>query len=120
MPKKSAHGVTSPRLRCLTAREFLLEASFPAVVFAAFRGRKARAESHFVGRWISKNALTHMLSHLSRRSALLMLASVVGSRAVAHAQWDPARRYGPPRATHRLQIGGGTLQVYFATGTLDL
>jgi hypothetical protein len=61
-----------------------------------------------------------MLSHLSRRSALLMLASVVGSRAVAHAQWDPARRYGPPRATHRLQIGGGTLQVDFATGTLDL
>ena len=61
-----------------------------------------------------------MISHMSRRSALLMLASAAASHTVAHAQWDPARRYGPPRATHRLQIGGGTLQVDFATGTLDL
>ena len=60
--------------------------------------------------------------HLSRRSALLMLASAAAARAVAGAQgpWDPARRYGPPRATRRLQIGGATLQVDFATGALDL
>ena len=44
------------------------------------------------------------------------------SRVVTHAQgpWDPAQRYGPPRATHRIQIGGANLQVDFATGTLDL
>ena len=64
--------------------------------------------------------LTAMSSPLSRRSALLMLASLAASRAIAHAQWDPARRYGPPRATRRLQIGGATLQVEFATGALDL
>ena len=60
--------------------------------------------------------------HLSRRSALLMLASAAAARVVAVAQgpWDPARRYGPPRATRRLQIGGATLQVDFATGALDL
>jgi hypothetical protein len=60
--------------------------------------------------------------HLSRRSAFRMLALVASARAVAGAQgpWDPARRYGPPRATHRLQIGGATLQVDFATGALDL
>ena len=49
-----------------------------------------------------------------------MLASLAASRAIAHAQWDPARRYGPPRATRRLQVGGSTLQVEFATGALDL
>ena len=59
-----------------------------------------------------------MTSHLSRRTALLMLGSLIASRA--HSQWDPARRYGPPRATHRLQIGSAFLQVDFATGALDL
>ncbi len=49
-----------------------------------------------------------------------MLASLAASRAIAHAQWDPARRYGPPRVTRRLQVGGSTLQVEFATGALDL
>jgi hypothetical protein len=51
-----------------------------------------------------------------------MLASVAASRAVAHAQgpWDPARRYGPPRTTRHLQIGSATVQVDFATGSLDL
>jgi hypothetical protein len=49
-----------------------------------------------------------------------MLASLTASGMVLHAQWDPARRYGPPRATHRLQIGGATLQVDFAAGALDL
>ena len=49
-----------------------------------------------------------------------MLASLAASRAIAHAQWDPARRYGPPRATRRLQVGSSTLQVEFATGALDL
>jgi len=65
---------------------------------------------------------TSMTSILSRRSALLMLGSLAASPAILHAQgsWDPARRYGPPRATHRIQIGGATLQVDFATGTLDL
>ncbi|HZD77703.1 MAG TPA: hypothetical protein VE218_11900, partial [Acidobacteriaceae bacterium] len=39
-----------------------------------------------------------------------------------HAQdsWDPARRYGPPRSTRRLSVGGATLQVDFAQGELDL
>jgi hypothetical protein len=51
-----------------------------------------------------------------------MLGSIAASRVIVRAQgpWDPARRYGSPRATHRLQIGGATLQVDFATGTLDL
>jgi hypothetical protein len=51
-----------------------------------------------------------------------MFASVAASRAIARAQgpWDPARRYGPPRATRRLQIAGATVQVDFATGALDL
>jgi hypothetical protein len=49
-----------------------------------------------------------------------MLASLAASRTIAHAQWDPARRYGPPRVTRRLQVGGSTLQVEFATGALDL
>jgi hypothetical protein len=49
-----------------------------------------------------------------------MLASLAASRTIAHAQWDPARRYGPPRVTRRLQVGSSTLQVEFATGALDL
>ncbi|MGB9415386.1 MAG: hypothetical protein WCB58_03650 [Acidobacteriaceae bacterium] len=63
-----------------------------------------------------------MTLHLSRRSALCMLGSLAASRAILHAQgpWDPARRYGPPRATHRLNVGGATLQVDFAPGDLDL
>ena len=63
-----------------------------------------------------------MASHLTRRTTLLMLASLAVSRTIVHAQnsWDPARRYGPARATHRLQIGGATLQVDFASGALDL
>ncbi|HEY3990523.1 MAG TPA: hypothetical protein VGM02_14575 [Acidobacteriaceae bacterium] len=60
-----------------------------------------------------------MITHLNRRTALLMLGSLAASRTL-HAQWDPARRYGPPRASHRLEIGGATLQVDFATGDLDL
>jgi hypothetical protein len=59
---------------------------------------------------------------LSRRKALVLLASVTALPSVlrVHAQWDPARRYGPPRATHRISIGGAALQVDFATGNLDL
>jgi hypothetical protein len=57
---------------------------------------------------------------LTRRSALRLLASLAASRTIAHAQWDPARRYGPPRVTRRLQVGSSTLQVEFATGALDL
>ena len=51
-----------------------------------------------------------------------MLGTLTASRAVLHAQglWDPARRYGPPRATHQLPVGGATLQVDVATGALDL
>lgn len=51
-----------------------------------------------------------------------MLGSLAASRSIlpAQAQWDPARRYGPPRATRRIAIGGATLQVDFATGDLDL
>jgi hypothetical protein len=61
-----------------------------------------------------------MISDLSRRTTLLMLGSLAASRVIMHAQWDPARRYGPPRTTRRLQIGSATLQVDFATGALDL
>jgi hypothetical protein len=61
-----------------------------------------------------------MIANLSRRTTLRMLGSLAASGALLHAQWDPARRYGPPRATHRLQIGGATLQVDFAAGALDL
>jgi hypothetical protein len=63
-----------------------------------------------------------MISYLSRRTTLLMLGSLAVSRAILHAQgpWDPARRYGPPRATRHLPIRGATLQVDFATGALDL
>ena len=61
-----------------------------------------------------------MISSLSRRTTLLMLGSLTASAAIMHAQWDPAERYGPPRASRRLQIGGATLQVDFATGALDL
>ncbi|MDQ1452197.1 MAG: hypothetical protein QOK38_2063 [Acidobacteriaceae bacterium] len=61
-----------------------------------------------------------MISNLSRRTTLLMLGSVAASAAIVHAQWNPALRYGPPRASHRLQIGGATLQLDFATGALDL
>jgi hypothetical protein len=61
-----------------------------------------------------------MIAKLSRRAALRMLGSLAASGAILRAQWDPARRYGPLRATHRLQIGGATLQVDFASGTLDL
>jgi hypothetical protein len=57
---------------------------------------------------------------LSRRAALRLLVSLAASRTIAHAQWDPVRRYGPPRVTRRLQIGSSTLQVDFATGALDL
>lgn len=51
-----------------------------------------------------------------------MLGSLAASRSIlpAQAQWDPARRYGPPRATRRIAIGGATLQLDFATGDLDL
>ena len=61
-----------------------------------------------------------MISSLSRRTTLLMLGSLTASAALMHAQWDPAQRYGPPRTSRRLQIGGATLQVDFATGALDL
>ena len=51
-----------------------------------------------------------------------MLGSLAASRSIlpAQAQWDPARHYGPPRATRRIAIGGAILQVDFATGALDL
>jgi hypothetical protein len=63
-----------------------------------------------------------MIFNLSRRSALRMLGSLAVSRVILHAQspWDPARRYGPPRATRHLDVGGATLQVDFAPGDLDL
>jgi hypothetical protein len=63
-----------------------------------------------------------MISHLSRRAVLRILGSLAISRAIlpAQAQWDPARRYGPPRTTRRLVIGGAILQVDFARGDLDL
>ncbi|MGA9717132.1 MAG: hypothetical protein WBQ79_02545 [Acidobacteriaceae bacterium] len=63
-----------------------------------------------------------MKCHLSRRTALRMLGSLAASRSLlpAQAQWDPARRYGPPRATRRIAIGGAILQVDFAAGDLDL
>jgi hypothetical protein len=63
-----------------------------------------------------------MTFNLSRRSALRLLGWLAGSRAILHAQdqWDPARRYGPPRSTRRLNVGGATLQVDFAQGDLDL
>jgi hypothetical protein len=61
-----------------------------------------------------------MISNLSRRTTLLMLGSVAASAAIVHAQWDPSRRYGPPRASRRMQIGSATLQVDFATGALAL
>src|SRR5437588_6535238 len=61
-----------------------------------------------------------MTANLSRRRALRMLGSLAASGAILHAQWDPAGRYGPPRITRRLQIGGATLQVDFADGSLDL
>jgi hypothetical protein len=64
--------------------------------------------------------LTSMISSLSRRTTLLMLGSLTASAAIMRAQWDPAQRYGPPRTSRRLQIGGATLQVDFATGALDL
>jgi hypothetical protein len=61
-------------------------------------------------------------SHPSRRSVLLLLASVAASSSIrwAQGQWDPARRYGPPRATYRIAIGGAIVQVDFAAGALDL
>ncbi len=51
-----------------------------------------------------------------------MLGSLAATEPIlrAQAQWDPARRYGPPRATRRITIGGAMLQVDFATGALDL
>jgi len=63
-----------------------------------------------------------MVAHLSRRTTLRMLGLLAASRAILHAQgpWDPARRYGLPRATRHLTFGGATLQVDFASGTLDL
>src|SRR5258708_40292200 len=63
-----------------------------------------------------------MASRLSRRTTLRMLGLLAASRAILHAQgpWDPARRYGPPRAARHLAIGGASLQVDFATGALDL
>jgi hypothetical protein len=63
-----------------------------------------------------------MISHLSRRAALRILGSLAISRAIppAQAQWDPARRYEPPRTTRRVAIGGAILQVDFAKGDLDL
>jgi hypothetical protein len=61
-----------------------------------------------------------MIANLNRRTILQMLGSLAASGPILHAQWDPARRYGPPRATRRLQIGGATLQLDFAAGSLDL
>jgi hypothetical protein len=60
--------------------------------------------------------------HLSRRATLVMLGSIAASRGILLGQgpWDPASRYGHPRTTHRLQVGGATLQVDFASGDLDL
>lgn len=59
---------------------------------------------------------------LSRRRALLLLASLAATPSLrfARAQWDPALRYGPPRATRRINIGGATIQIDFAAGDLDL
>jgi hypothetical protein len=59
---------------------------------------------------------------LTRRTALRLLASLAASPVVlrVQGQWDPARRYGPPRATHRLPVNGAVLQVDIATGALDL
>lgn len=59
---------------------------------------------------------------LSRRSVLLLLGSFAATSSIprALAQWDPARRYGPPRATRRITIGGATIQIDFAAGDLDL
>lgn len=58
----------------------------------------------------------------SRRNVLSWLSSIAAFSAIprSQAQWDPARRYGPPRATHRTAVGGATLQVDFAAGALDL
>jgi hypothetical protein len=63
-----------------------------------------------------------MASHLTRRTTLWMLGTLAASRVMMRAQepWDPARRYGPPRATHHLPVGGATLQVDFVAGALDL
>ena len=59
---------------------------------------------------------------LSRRNALVLLASLAATPSLrfARAQWDPGRRYGPPRATRRITIGGATIQIDFAAGDLDL
>jgi hypothetical protein len=59
---------------------------------------------------------------LNRRQAMLLFASLAVSPSlrVARAQWDPARRYGPPRATRRITVGGATIQIDFAAGALDL
>ena len=59
-----------------------------------------------------------MSTHLSRRATLLLLASCAA--APSFAQWDPARRYGPPRATRRIAIGGTTIQIDFAAGNFDI
>jgi hypothetical protein len=58
----------------------------------------------------------------SRRKALLLVTSLAVSASIrrAHAQWDPGRRYGQPRATHRISTGGSVLQVEFFPGDLDL
>ncbi len=61
-----------------------------------------------------------MIANLSRRTTLWMLGSLAASGVPLHAQWDPARRYGPLRTSRRLQIGGATLQVDLAEGSLDL
>jgi hypothetical protein len=51
-----------------------------------------------------------------------MLGSLAAPPALLRAQglWDPARRYGPMRATPHLSIGGTNLQVDFAAGSLDI
>jgi hypothetical protein len=63
-----------------------------------------------------------MATYLSRRRTLLLLGTLAAARLLprASAQWDPARRYGPPRATRRITIGGATIQIDFAAGNLDL
>ena len=49
-----------------------------------------------------------------------MLGALVAVAPSLQAQWDPARRYGPPRTTRRIAIGGSNLQIDFAQGDLDL
>jgi hypothetical protein len=59
---------------------------------------------------------------LTRRKAIVLFSSIAATSCVpfALAQWDPARRYGPPRATRRITIGGATIQIDFAAGDLDI